>query len=83
MFLLIALLGIVVGLGLLRLYNWARWAAILAAAIGVLFLLPDVSSAVLDFHFGKLAWGGLGTIVRVMIVWYLFQEPVQVVFTTK
>jgi len=83
MFLLIALLGIVVGIGLLRLYNWARWAAILAAAIGVLFLLPDVSSAVLDFHFGKLAWGGLGTIVRVMIVWYLFQEPVQVVFTTK
>jgi len=83
MFLLIALLGIVVGLGLLRLYNWARWAAILAAAIGVLFLLPDVSSAVLDFHFEKLAWGGLGTIVRVMIVWYLFQEPVQVVFTTK
>jgi hypothetical protein len=83
MFLLIALLGIVVGIGLLRLYNWARWAAILASAIGVLFLLPDVSSAVLDFHFGKLAWGGLGTIVRVMIVWYLFQEPVQVVFTTK
>lgn len=83
MFLLIALLGIVTGIGLLRLYNWGRWAAILIAAIGVLFLLPDVSSAVLDFHFGKLAWSGLGTIVRVMIVWYLFQEPVREFFTAS
>ena len=40
MFLLLAVLGIVVGIGLLRLYNWGRWAAILTAVIGVFFCCP-------------------------------------------
>jgi multidrug transporter EmrE-like cation transporter len=39
-------------------------------------LLPSVSSAMLDFRIARLAWGGLGTILRVLIVWYLLQEPV-------
>ena len=76
MFLLVALACGLVGLGLLRLNRWARRAAILAALAGVVMLVPDVSSAVVEFRLGKLAWGGLGVIVRVMIVWYLYQEPV-------
>jgi len=76
MFLLVGSLAAVIALGLWRLYRWARWLAILAAIVGVVMLLPDVSSAMLDFRMSKLAWAGLGTIVRVMIVWYLFQEPV-------
>ncbi len=59
MFLLVALAGGLVGLGLLRLNNWARRAAILAALAGVVTLVPDVSSAVVEFRVGKLAWGGL------------------------
>jgi hypothetical protein len=51
--------------------------------IGVVLLLPRVSSAMLDFRIAKLAWGGLGTIVRVMIVGYLLQEPVRDAFTAK
>ena len=62
------------------LHRWARWLAILLALIGVVMLLPSVSSAMLDFRIAKLAWGGLGTILRVMIVWYLFQEPVEDAF---
>jgi hypothetical protein len=46
-------------------------------------LLPDVSSTMLDFRIGKLAWAGFGTILRVMIVWYLFQEPVGEAFGAK
>jgi hypothetical protein len=80
MFLLVAAIGIAIALGLLRLHNWARWMAILVALIGVVLLLPSVSSAVVDFHFGKLALGGLETIVRVIIIWYLFQEPVREAF---
>ncbi len=76
MFLLIALAGGLVGFGLLHLNNWARRAAILAALAGVVMLVPDVSGAVVEFRIGKLAWGGLGVIVRVMIVWYLYQVPV-------
>lgn len=83
MFLLVGGLGAVMGLGLWRLHRWARWLAILAAIIGVVILLPDVSTAMLDFRMGKLVWAGLGTIVRGMVVWYLFQEPVGEAFAAK
>jgi len=83
MFLLIGTFSAGIALGLWRLHRWARWLAILAAMIGVVVLLPGVSSAMLDFRIGKLAWEGLGTIVRVMIAWYLFQEPVREAFTAK
>jgi cell division protein FtsW (lipid II flippase) len=76
MFLLVAGVGLAVALGLWRLHRWARWAAILLAMIGVVLLVPSVSGAVVFFRFGKLAWGGLGVILRTMIIWYLFQEPV-------
>jgi hypothetical protein len=83
MFLLVGGFSGVIAFGLWRLHRWARWLAILAAMIGVVLLLPDVSSAMLDFRMGKLAWAGCGTIVRVMIVWYLFQEPVAEAFAAK
>jgi hypothetical protein len=83
MFLLMAAVGVAVGLGLLRLHNWARWIAILMAMIVVVLLLPSVSSAIFDFRLGKLAWGGLGTMVRVLIAWYLYQAPVRDAFETK
>jgi hypothetical protein len=80
MFLLVAALGAATAVGLWRLHNWARWVAILAAIIGVVLLLPSISSAVFDFRFGRLAGVGLGTIVRVMIAWYLLQPPVRDAF---
>lgn len=76
MFLLIAAISGLIGFGLLYLNNWARRAAILAALAGVVMLVPDVSGAVVEFNLKKLAWGGLGVIVRVIIVWYLYQVPV-------
>ena len=65
------------------LHRWARWLAMLVAMIGVVMLLPSVSSAMFDFRIGKLAWEGLGTILRVMIVWYLSQEPVREAFAAR
>ena len=81
MFLLIAVVATAIGAGLLRLHNWARRLAILTALIGMVLLLPAVSSAVLDFRITKLVWGGLGVMVRAMIVWYLYQQPVKEAFT--
>jgi multidrug transporter EmrE-like cation transporter len=75
MFLLTAGVGALIGWGLLRLNNWARRAAIVVGFVGVVMLVPAVSAAAVDFH-ASLLWGGLGIIVRVMIVWYLYQEPV-------
>jgi hypothetical protein len=79
MFLLVDVLGALIGWGLLRLNKWARWAAIVVGFIGVVMLVPGVSAAAVDFR-ASLLWGGLGIIVRVIIVWYLFQEPVAETF---
>jgi hypothetical protein len=76
MFLLLAGVAIAVAFGLWRLHRWARWTAILLALIGLVMLVPSVSSAVFDFRLARLAWGGLGVVVRTMIVWYLLQEHV-------
>src|SRR5271166_250265 len=76
MFLLMGGAGALIGWGLLRLNNWARRAAIVAGFIGILMLVPGVSAAAVDVR-ASLLWGGLGIIVRVMIVWYLFQAPVR------
>ncbi|MBA3913501.1 MAG: hypothetical protein H0X25_06535 [Acidobacteriales bacterium] len=80
MFLLTATVGLLTGFGLLRLNNWARRAAIALAFAGFVLLIPTVSSSVVDFRIGSLAWGGLGIIVRVMIVWYLFQLHIREAF---
>jgi multidrug transporter EmrE-like cation transporter len=80
MFLLTAGIGALIGWGLLRLNNWARRAAIVVAFVGVVMLVPTVSAAAVDLRL-SLIWSGLGIMVRVMIVWYLFQEPIQQAFT--
>jgi hypothetical protein len=83
MFLLIAAVGLVIAIGLLWLHKWARRVAILVAGIGVVLLLPSMSSAVVDFRIGKLAWGGLGMIVRVVMVWYLHQQETRECFVAR
>lgn len=80
MFLLMAGVGALIGWGLLRLNNWARRATIAAGFIGVVMLVPGVSAAAADFR-TALVWAGLGIIVRVMFVWYLYQEPIKEDFT--
>jgi multidrug transporter EmrE-like cation transporter len=82
MFLLMAGVGVLIGWGLLRLNNWARRAAVAAGFIGVVMLVPAVSAAAVDFR-ASLLWGGVGIIVRVMIVWYLFQEQVKRAFAKE
>ena len=76
MFLLMGGLGALMGWGLLRLNRWARQAAIVVAMVGFAMLIPSFSSAVAEMRAGRLISTGLGVIVRVVIVWYLWQEPV-------
>jgi hypothetical protein len=70
MFLLVGAVGALVAWGLLRLNNWARRVAVVAALVGVVMLIPSVSAAASDFGW-PLAWGGLGIIVRAAVAWYL------------
>ena len=74
MFLLVAAVGALVGLGLLRLNNYARRAAILIAVLGIVMLVDKVSSDALSLS-PQFFLSGLMVAARAMIVWYLCQGP--------
>jgi hypothetical protein len=79
-FLLAGGLAGLIALGLLRLNNWARRAAMITALAGIVLLIPGVSGSVASLQIGTLAWGGLGIILRAAVLWYLYQEPVAAAF---
>jgi len=78
-FLLGGWLLLFIGLELRDLRNWARWAATLVCAYGFFLLIPIVSMAASSFR-ASLLWSGLGIIVRVVVVWCLWQEEVREAF---
>jgi hypothetical protein len=61
-----------VGWGLFRLHNWARWAAMLIMTIGSAWLVPKISTAELGL---PLFWYGLQIALRGAVAWYLAQAP--------
>ncbi len=61
-----------VGWGLLRLHNWARWAAMLMAAWGIAVALPTVTMRLR----WSLFWFGLQVFARLAVVVYLLQVSV-------
>ena len=71
MFLLTAVVGGGVAWGLVALNNIVRHAALLIAIMGIVMLVPSVSAATVTVQPKALAFGGLGIIARVMVVWYL------------
>ena len=80
MFLLLGFVGLLVAYGLMRLNNWARRAAVALAFGGFFMLIPVVSGNVVNFNYSALAWNGLGLMLRVMVMWYLFQLHVREAF---
>lgn len=73
MFLIAAAVAVIVGIGLLRLNNYARRATILIAVAGIVMLIPKMSAAAVDITL-NLFIVAIQVIVRVMIVWYLWQN---------
>lgn len=63
-----------VGWGLRRLQNWARWCAILIMAIGVAGSVPAVSAAARDLTW-RFFFYGAQIMVRVVVAWYLAASP--------
>jgi hypothetical protein len=76
MFLLTGVVAMGIALGLLKLNNLVRHAAILSAIAGVVMLVPSVSSAVVSLHVAAIASSGLGVVIRVLLAWYLSQAHV-------
>ena len=60
------------GWGLFRLHNWARWAAMAVMVVGVAALVPKISMAELG---APVLWYGLLIALRVAVGWYLAQAP--------
>jgi len=63
-----------VGWGLYRLHNWARWCAIVLMVIGVAGSVPAVSAAARDLTW-RFFWYGAQVMVRVIIAWILVLSP--------
>lgn len=72
MFLIAAAAGVAIGIGLLRLSNIARRVAIVITAAGMVLLIPKVSAEATDFSW-RFVFAATAIILRVMIVWYLWQ----------
>jgi hypothetical protein len=76
-FVLYAVLLLVLAFALSNRWRWARRASILVAVVGVVMAVPAISSAVMDSRLFAVAREGAQIIVRVMVVFYLSQEPVK------
>jgi hypothetical protein len=63
-----------VGLGLYRLRNWARWCAMLLMVIGVAGSVPAVSAAARDLTW-RFFFYGFQIMVRIVIAWLLAASP--------
>ena len=72
MFLLAAAAAAAVAFGLFRLNNFARRAAIAICFAGMIMLLPKVSADAAEFG-PRFFLAGSMVVVRMIIVWYLWQ----------
>src|SRR5450631_745621 len=82
-FLLYAALMILLAVALWKRWRWARRAAIIVALIGIAMAVPGLSSAVMDSRILAIGREGLQIIVRVVVVYYLSQEPVKDWFSPR
>jgi hypothetical protein len=72
MFLLTAAVAGAIAVGLFRLKNLARRATIAVCFAGMIMLLPKVSADAADFG-PRFFTAGAMVVVRMMVVWYLWQ----------
>ncbi len=63
-----------IGWGLYRLCNWARWCAMALMVIGIAGSVPAVSAAARDITW-RFFFYGAQIMVRVVIAWYLVASP--------
>lgn len=82
-FLLYAVVLLILALGLWKCWPWSRRAVILLAVAGIALAVPAISSAVADSRVFAMVREGAQIIVRVLIVFYLSQEPVKDWFTAR
>ena len=65
----------VVGWGLFRLHNWARWLAMLVMTVGGALMMLGLASAAMRFHWSAV-WLGSQIVLRATGVFYLLGPEV-------
>jgi hypothetical protein len=78
-----AIVYVACGIGLLRLWRWARWLAMALLAFGLAQQVPAVSAAVAEFHFVALLREGFFFMARVVCLRYLFLGDVRDLFDAR
>lgn len=73
-FFLYAILLVAGAWGMLRARNWGRRLMIVICAVGVVLLVPHISSAVIDERWLAMSLDGLQILLRVAIASYLLRE---------
>ncbi len=81
-FLLQGAVAALLALGLWKGWRWSRLAAVAYCAAGVLMAVPATSSAVVDARVLAIVREGLQIMARVVVIYYLAQEPVKEWFAT-
>jgi hypothetical protein len=76
-FLLQALIAFLLAVGLWEGWKWARPATLLFCAGGIVLAVPAMSSAVADLRLLNITREGLQIMARVIVIFYLSQEPVK------
>lgn len=76
-FVLYAAILLLLAMALWKRWRWARRATLLLAVIGIALAVPALSSAVMDTRAFAIAREGMQIIARVVVVYYLSQEPVK------
>ena len=76
-FVLYSALLLLLALALWSRWRWARRSAVLVAVAGIALAVPAISSAVADSRVFAIAREGGQIVFRVLVVFYLSQEPVK------
>ena len=73
----------VLGYGMLSLKEWARIVQMVLAAIGIVFGVLGLLSAMLHFHILGFMVVGIRLAINFAIIWYLIQPDVKSAFQTR
>jgi hypothetical protein len=73
-------LDLIVGIGLVKLKNWARIIALVLSGLDVLLALPGLALALLHFNLITLMFRLVLVAINGWIIWYLIQPNVTAAF---
>ena len=79
-FLILAVIYVVNGIGLWKLFGWGRLLMIVLVTIGIIFGLFSLVKAISMMHIGQIVWGLIVLAIDVWILTYMFKPHVKRAF---